>query len=80
MIHVSDKKVSYRDIRPGIRVRRIEGENKQSEDIGREGVVQTPTRYNIIGGNMVVKYDKTDLLPEKIDDCCTPFEFEILYE
>ncbi len=60
----------------GLRVIRIEGEGEQLIDVGRIGAIGEPNGYNLAGGTIVVVYDKTDLLPEKIDDCCSFFEFE----
>ncbi|MCR4334194.1 MAG: hypothetical protein NUV47_00455 [Patescibacteria group bacterium] len=60
----------------GLRVKRIEGEGEQEIDVGRIGTILSPNGYNVVSGSITVKYDSTDLLPEKTDDCCSFFEFE----
>ena len=64
----------------GLRVRRIEGEDEQTEDIGRSGTIMPPTGYNLAGGTFTVTYDATDKLPTKVDNCCSFYEFEKIEE
>lgn len=68
----------YQEVRTGLRVRRIEADPEKESDVGRIGTILEPTQYNNMAHTISVKYDPIDGLPEKIDDCCTVFEFEKL--
>jgi hypothetical protein len=71
--------LAYRDVRPGLRVKRIEAERggEQVEDIGRVGCIIEPTHYNNIAHTMSVQYEATKTQPEKVDGCCIPYEFKL---
>ena len=70
--------LKYQEVRVGLRVVRIEADPKEhdkAEDLGRVGTVQPNSAYNNMAHTMTVKYDPHNGLPEKVDDCCTVFEF-----